>query len=171
MGRNMQYEDEARRFLADLRERMEKFALTLHPEKTRLISAATPKKLAPRVGWASRRHSTSWGLRIFARAADAVSSSSSGRRGGIGCGRRTSTAHTRTDPGAGSMASTSGTRIFRLPCRADQLPTPQCFSLPYQRLLDADLAGSQSEGSPDMGEATASGNRLSAEAAHPTSLA
>jgi hypothetical protein len=108
MGRNMQYEDEARRFLADLRERMEKFALTLHPEKTRLISAATPKKLAPRVGWASRRHSTSWGLRIFARAADAVSSSSSGRRGGIGCGQSLSPSKTNFD---GAYTNRSRSRV------------------------------------------------------------
>ena len=32
-----QYEEDARRFLADLRMRLEEFALTLHPEKTRLI--------------------------------------------------------------------------------------------------------------------------------------
>ena len=32
-----EYEGDARRFRADLRERLEKFALTLHPEKTRLI--------------------------------------------------------------------------------------------------------------------------------------
>jgi len=32
-----EYEDDAERFLAELRERLEKFALTLHPEKTRLI--------------------------------------------------------------------------------------------------------------------------------------
>src|SRR5437660_6712386 len=32
-----EHEGEARRFVADMRQRMEKFALTLHPEKTRLI--------------------------------------------------------------------------------------------------------------------------------------
>jgi RNA-directed DNA polymerase len=32
-----EYESDAKRFLADLRERMEKFALSLHPDKTRLI--------------------------------------------------------------------------------------------------------------------------------------
>jgi RNA-directed DNA polymerase len=32
-----EYEREAKRFLADLRERVEKFALSLHPDKTRLI--------------------------------------------------------------------------------------------------------------------------------------
>ena len=32
-----QHEGEARRFLADMRQRMEKFALSLHPDKTRLI--------------------------------------------------------------------------------------------------------------------------------------
>src|SRR5699024_9440777 len=32
-----QYEDDARRFLAELRERFAKFGLELHPDKTRLI--------------------------------------------------------------------------------------------------------------------------------------
>jgi RNA-directed DNA polymerase len=32
-----EHEGEARRFVADMRLRMEKFALSLHPEKTRLI--------------------------------------------------------------------------------------------------------------------------------------
>ena len=32
-----EYEDDAQRFLAALRERLSRFALTLHPEKTRLI--------------------------------------------------------------------------------------------------------------------------------------
>ena len=32
-----EHEGEARRFVADMRQRMEKFALSLHPEKTRLI--------------------------------------------------------------------------------------------------------------------------------------
>ena len=32
-----EYESDAKRFLADLRERLEKFALSLHPDKTRLI--------------------------------------------------------------------------------------------------------------------------------------
>jgi hypothetical protein len=32
-----QYRDEAKRFLAELRERLGKFGLELHPEKTRLI--------------------------------------------------------------------------------------------------------------------------------------
>jgi RNA-directed DNA polymerase len=32
-----QHEDDARRFLDEMRERLQKFALTLHPEKTRLI--------------------------------------------------------------------------------------------------------------------------------------
>lgn len=32
-----EYEEDARRFLAELRERLSRFALTLHPEKTRLI--------------------------------------------------------------------------------------------------------------------------------------
>lgn len=44
-----EHEDDARRFLTDLRARMEKFALSLHPDKTRLIEfgrfAARDRKL------------------------------------------------------------------------------------------------------------------------------
>ena len=57
-----EHEADARRFLDGLRARMAEFALTLHPEKTRLIefgrfAARTPRAHA---GWASRRPSTSW---------------------------------------------------------------------------------------------------------------
>jgi RNA-directed DNA polymerase len=42
-----EYETDAKRFLTDLRERLEKFALSLHPDKTRLIEfghfAAEPR--------------------------------------------------------------------------------------------------------------------------------
>ena len=34
---NFEHEGEARRFLADMRQRMEKFARSLHPDKTRLL--------------------------------------------------------------------------------------------------------------------------------------
>jgi len=36
-GRGFQYREEAERFLEQLRERLGKFGLELHPEKTRLI--------------------------------------------------------------------------------------------------------------------------------------
>ena len=56
-----QHESDARRFLDEMRARLQEFALSLHPEKTRLIEfgrfAAERRK---REGSASRRPSTSW---------------------------------------------------------------------------------------------------------------
>jgi len=39
-----EHEGEARRFLADLRQRMETFALSLHPDKTRRSSSAALRR-------------------------------------------------------------------------------------------------------------------------------
>ena len=56
-----QHEGDARRFLEEMRERLEKFALSLHPEKTRLIEFGRyAAEAASGVGSASRRPSTSW---------------------------------------------------------------------------------------------------------------
>jgi RNA-directed DNA polymerase len=53
-----QFEDDARRFLDDLRERLAAFALTLHPEKTRLIAfgrfaQATRRRHGWKTAWKS----------------------------------------------------------------------------------------------------------------------
>ena len=81
-----EHEGEARRFVADMRQRMEKFALSLHPEKTRLIELAVmrPNDECVEV-LASRRHLTSLGLLTSVVDPDETSFSSSGRRAGIGC--------------------------------------------------------------------------------------
>ena len=54
-------ESDARRFLDAMRDRLGKFALSLHPDKTRLIEfgrfAATDPSYA---GWESRKPSRSW---------------------------------------------------------------------------------------------------------------
>ena len=63
-----QYQRDAERFLADLRERLAKFKLELHPEKTRLIEFGPlrrPVTGQPRAS-GSRRRSTSWASRTFA---------------------------------------------------------------------------------------------------------
>jgi hypothetical protein len=44
-----QHETDARRFLDEMRERLRKFALSLHPEKTRLIESLRGR--APRAPW------------------------------------------------------------------------------------------------------------------------
>ena len=55
----IEYETDAKRFLADLREQLEKFALSLHSDKTRLIEFGrfAAERRARRV-LANRRRST-----------------------------------------------------------------------------------------------------------------
>ena len=97
-----QYEADARRFWDDMGRRLQEFALTLHPEKTRLIEfgrvhaehgcAMTRRRTALDVGSANRKRSTSWGSltsvveRVVAKRAghDAAGSSCSDIRGAIG---------------------------------------------------------------------------------------
>ena len=56
-----EHEADARRFLDAMRARLEEFALSLHPEKTRLIEFGRHAAAgASSAGWASRRPSTSW---------------------------------------------------------------------------------------------------------------
>ena len=55
----------AQAFLEDLRERLAKFGLALHPDKTRLIEFGR-LAVGARGGRADRKRSISWALRIVA---------------------------------------------------------------------------------------------------------
>jgi RNA-directed DNA polymerase len=56
-----QHESDARRFLDEMRDRLGKFALSLHPEKTRLIEFGDLRQSAVSgAGSANRKPSTSW---------------------------------------------------------------------------------------------------------------
>jgi retron-type reverse transcriptase len=78
-------ESDARRCLADLKERLAKFGLELHPEKTRLIEFgryAKERRTKRNETLARRRLSTFWALRISAaRPGEAISRSTAKRRG------------------------------------------------------------------------------------------
>jgi hypothetical protein len=81
-----QHEADARRFLDDLRARLAKFELELHPEKTRLIRFGRYAKIHwPDAETGGRKLLTSWASRISARKAWVVSSNSSGRPCANGC--------------------------------------------------------------------------------------
>ena len=61
-----QHRHDAERFLIDLKERLAQFALTLHPDKTRLIEFGRYTPSAEQNGaTVSRRHSISWGSRAL----------------------------------------------------------------------------------------------------------
>jgi retron-type reverse transcriptase len=72
-----QHESDARRFLDEMRERLGKFALTLHPEKSAASGA----------GSASRRPSTSWASPSSAARLARANSRSKGRPGETACGQ------------------------------------------------------------------------------------
>jgi retron-type reverse transcriptase len=83
-----QHESDARRFLDEMRERLQKFALTLHPEKLGSSSSdALRKNAASEAGSASRRPSTSWASPSSAERPDRANSRSNGRAGGTACRR------------------------------------------------------------------------------------
>jgi len=81
-----QHEREAKRFMVEMRQRMEKFALSLQPEKTRLIEFGRSRPRIEKVaGLASRRRSTSLGSLTSVAGPAAVSSNLNGRRAATGC--------------------------------------------------------------------------------------
>src|SRR4051794_7205829 len=78
-----QHEEDARRFLDEMRERLREFALSLHPEKTRLIEFgrfAAERRL--RRGLGKPETSTSWALPSSVARPAPANSSFGGRAGG-----------------------------------------------------------------------------------------
>jgi hypothetical protein len=69
-----EHEDDARRFLDAMRQRLEAFSLSLHPDKTRLVEFG-------------RRPSFSWASPSSAENLDAAPSNYSGRPGATACGQ------------------------------------------------------------------------------------
>ena len=82
-----EYESDARCFLDAMRERLGKFALSLHPEKTRLIEfGRLRRKVASGAGSASRKPSTSWASPSSAASRAEANSKSKGNPGMTACG-------------------------------------------------------------------------------------
>ena len=80
-----EHEGEARRFVADMRQRLEKFALSLHPDKTRLIEFGRyAAEHRARRGLGKPETFNFLGFTHICRPVEA-SFSSSGRRVEIGC--------------------------------------------------------------------------------------
>jgi hypothetical protein len=83
-----QHESDARRFLEDMRERLGKFALSLHPEKTRLTEFGRfAAERRERRDSANRRPSTSWASLSSAGKLARASSRLNGKPEQTACGR------------------------------------------------------------------------------------
>ena len=143
-----QHESHARRFLDEMRERLRKFALTLHPEKTRLIEfgrfAAERRK---RRGLGKTGDLRLPGLHLHLRqdplgeipdqtedpTGPHANEAQDDQRGDVA-------AHAPANPRTGRMAGAGRPRLLQLPRRADQRPCTACVPAPCRRPLAAHAA-------------------------------
>ena len=138
---------------------LEEFALSLHPEKTRLIEFGRHRggRTASSAGWASRRPSTSWASPSSAarpaRAASSQQEDTARPHAGEAPGDQggTAAAHAPADLRTGEMAEAGRERVLQLPRRADQQPSTRGLPIPCRRSLAAHAAAAQPEGPHDMG--------------------
>jgi RNA-directed DNA polymerase len=121
-----QHENDAQRFLDEMRERLQKFALTLHPEKTRLIEFG---RFA-----AERRQRRGLGKPETFNFLGFTFICGKTRQGKFQIKRKTHAgeaqddqrgavaAHASADPRSGGMAGAGRPRLLQLPRRANQRP-------------------------------------------------
>ena len=174
-----EHESDARRFLDAMRERLGKFALSLHPEKTRLIEfgryAAENRK---RRGLGKPETFNFLGFTFIC---------GKSRRGKFLIKRKTRRDRMRAKlqaikqelrrrmhqpiPDTGKMAETGRHRILQLPRGADQQSGARRLPLLRHRTLAALAPAPQPERRHDLGADHAARQRLAPETAHPPSLA
>ena len=175
-----EHETDARRFLDEMRERLQEFALSLHPEKTRLIEfgrfAARSRK---RRGLGKPETFNFLGFTFIC---------GKSRRGKFLIKRKTrrdrmraklrkikeetATAHAPADPRTGEMAEAGRPRLLQLPRSADQ----QLAHWPRSGTMSPTSGGARCGGAArrigtDLGADDEAGGRLAPETAHPPSLA
>ena len=155
-----QHRQDAERFLIDLKERLAKFALSLHPEKTRLLEfgryrCRTPGRAGPGQAGDVRfpgvhallqhqegRH------RLPTRAQDAAKANESQAPGDQG---DTTTAQAYADRRAGTVARDHDERLFRLLRGADQHIPAVGLPLSHQHHLVPQSAATQPAAPADLG--------------------
>jgi group II intron reverse transcriptase/maturase len=154
-----QYESDARRFWDAMRERLGEFALSLHPDKTRLIefgrfAAANRERRGsgkPETFDFSRLHLH---LRKIPRrqVPDPQEKSTRPRAGQVvGNQGGAAKAYAPVDTGAGQMAGSGCTRVLQLLRRTDQQPRALGLSPPHRRSLAAHAPAAQPERQHDLG--------------------
>src|SRR5712675_1437101 len=164
-----EYEADARCFLEAMRERLGKFALSLHPGKTRLIEFG-------RHGAANRERRGLGKPETFNFLGFTFICGKS-RRGKFLLKRKTrrdrmrAAAQAPADPGPGEMAETGRQGLLQLPCRADQQSGAGCIPLLRHRTLATIAQATQSERRHDVAADHAVGQRLAPETGYPSSMA
>ena len=173
-----QHDTDAQCFLDEMRERLGKFALSLHPEKTRLIEfgrfAAERRK---RRGLGKPETFNFLGFTFICGKTRAGKFQLNGRPGGPHAGEAAgdqggaAAAHAPADPRAGAMAEAGRPRLLQLPRRADQRSGTGSFRHHVTDLWRRALRRRSQKDRIDVGSDDAADRRLAPQAAHPSSLA
>ena len=175
-----EHEADARRFWDAMRERLEEFALSLHPDKTRLIEFgrfAAADAQAARARQTGDLHLPGLHLhlrqvapgRLPAPAEDPArphAGEAQGDQGGAAAADGTS-----RSPSRGNGWGRSSTGYFAYHAVPTNSAALGSVPLPRHRPLAAHAAAAQPEGRLDVGADGEAGRRLAPQTAHPSSLA
>ncbi len=174
-----QHDSDARRFLDEMRERLKKFALTLHPEKTRLIEFgrfAAERRQRRGLGKPETFNFLGFtficGKNSVGQIPDQTENptgphareAQEAQRGDVA-------AHASANSRSGKVAVVCGQRLLQLSRSAHQCASTGCVPASRDRPLAAHAAASQSEGADHVGADDAAGGRLASKTDHPSSLA
>jgi hypothetical protein len=173
-----QHRAEAERFLKEFRERLAKFGLEMHPEKTRLIEFG-------RQAWAKRQQEGKgkpetfqflgfthylWGEleRVFQGMAG------DGEEADEGEAERSEAAAAHSDARADcadrEMAEADGTRLLPIPCGAGQSTQAGDLSRAVAEVVAAELASPRPDAKSNVGEAGPNLHEMDTCTPHPASL-
>ena len=173
-----QYRADADRFLEEFRERLRKFGLELHPDKTRRIEFGRFAEQRPETKrrretrdvrlsglHAYQREGPKWKLCAEAqnyRQADA----------GETAGDETTAASPQTRSGSANrrMASRGRAGLLQLPCGAGKHRQPVCISLSVRSTVAERPARPQPETEPDLGKTAEAGGPMDSSTACSPSL-
>ncbi len=173
-----EHESDARRFLDAMRARLQEVALSLHPEKTRLIAFGRHA--------AANREQHGLGKPETFNFLGFTFICGKTRRGGFLIHRKTrrdrmraklkdqegaAAAHALADSRSGEMAGAGRRRLLQLPRRADQFPFARRVPSPRDHPLAAHATAAQSEGPDQLGTDPRARREMAPATPHPPSLA
>ena len=174
-----QHESDARRFLDAMRERLQEFALSLHPgedpaDRVRTLCGGKPQAARARQAGDLQLPGLHLHLRQVAPGqvpgqTQVPARPHAGEAQVDQAG--TATAHAPADPRTGEMAAQCRHRLLQLPRGADNSRALGAFRHHVSRTLAAHAAATQPEGPHDMGADHQARGRLAPQTAYPPSLA
>jgi len=174
-----EHEADARRFLDEMRKRLQEFVLSLHSEKTRLIEFgrfAVENRKRRGLGKPENLHLP--GLHLYLQQnstgqipnqTEVPAGSHAGKVASYQAG--TATEHASADSPAGEMVAAGRHRLLQLPRGADKPFVTDRVPIPRHQSLAAHATVAEPKRWDDLGADQAVGRRLAPETANPSSVA